>query len=121
MPVPVKIPSPLRPFAGGQSVLQIEATSVADLLAALASSHKELATRLPDVLTEVPVDVVYQSFTKRYFADVIVRGSGLFEFKAADAIHPKHRGQCIHYLFLFDLGHGKIVNVRTGRDQYRGL
>ena len=36
-----------------------------------------------------------------------------FEFKAAEAIHPKHRGQGIHYLFLFDLGHGKIVNVRN--------
>ncbi len=48
MPVPVKIPSPLRPFAGGQSVLQIEAASIADLLAALAGSHKELATRLTD-------------------------------------------------------------------------
>jgi molybdopterin synthase sulfur carrier subunit len=48
MPVPVKIPSPLRPFAGGQSVLQVEAASIADLLAALAASHKDLATRLTD-------------------------------------------------------------------------
>jgi molybdopterin synthase sulfur carrier subunit len=48
MPVPVKIPSPLRPFAGGESVLQVEATSVAGLLTSLASSHKELASRLTD-------------------------------------------------------------------------
>ena len=38
MPVPVKIPSPLRPFAGGQAVIQVEATSVEGLLAALAGN-----------------------------------------------------------------------------------
>jgi len=48
MSVPVKIPSPLRPFAGGQSVIQVEAANIAGLLAALADSHKELATRLTD-------------------------------------------------------------------------
>ena len=74
---------------------------------------KELAARMKGVLLEVFVDVVLGSFSKRYFADVIVHDGGLFEFKAADAIHPKHRGQTIHYLLLFDLAHGKIINVRT--------
>lgn len=74
---------------------------------------KELAARMNGVHLEVFVDVVHGSFTKRYFADVIVGDGGLFEFKAADAIHPKHRGQIIHYLLLFDLSRGKIINVRT--------
>ncbi len=74
---------------------------------------KELAARMKGVLLEVSVDVVHGSFSKRYFADAIVGDGGLFEFKAADAIHPKHRGQTIHYLLLFDLAHGKIINVRT--------
>lgn len=51
-------------------------------------------------------------------ADVIVRSCGLFEFKAGDAIHPKHRGQAIYYLLLFDLAHGKIVDVRTAQVEH---
>lgn len=74
---------------------------------------KELAARMKGVLLEVFVDVVHGTFSKRYFADVIVHDSGLFEFKAADAIQSKHRGQTIHYLLLFDLAHGKLINVRT--------
>lgn len=74
---------------------------------------KELAARMRGVLLEVFVDVVHGTFSKRYFADVIVHEGGLFEFKAADAIHPKHRGQTIHYLLLFGLAHGKVINVRT--------
>jgi GxxExxY protein len=74
---------------------------------------KELAARMKGVLLEAFVDVVHGSFTKRYFADVIICDGGLFEFKAAEAIHDKHRGQTIHYLLLFDLAHGKIINVRT--------
>ncbi len=79
---------------------------------------RELACRMSDTLVEVPVDVTHRSFVKRYFADVIVRRGGLFEFKAADAIHPRHRGQTINYLLLFDLGHAKIVNVRPERVQH---
>ena len=74
---------------------------------------KELAARMKGVLLEVFVDVVHGTFSKRYFADVIVHDGGLFEFKAADAIQSKHRGQTIHYLLLFDLAHGKLINVRT--------
>lgn len=74
---------------------------------------KELAARMKGVHLEVVVDVVHDTFSKRFFADVIVHDGGLFEFKAADSIHPKHRGQTIHYLLLFDLAHGKIVNVRA--------
>jgi GxxExxY protein len=79
---------------------------------------RELATRMKDVQLEVPVDVTHKTFSKHYQADVIVGGCGLFEFKAAEAIHPKHRGQTIHYLLLFDLPHGKIVNLRTEQVQH---
>ncbi len=48
MPIPVRIPSPLRPFADGQSVVELEAASVGELLDALGARHAELATRLRD-------------------------------------------------------------------------
>jgi len=74
---------------------------------------KELSNRMQGVALDVAVDVTYGTFTKRYFADVLVHDGGLFELKVADAIHPKHRAQAIHYLLLFDLAHGKVVNRRT--------
>jgi GxxExxY protein len=73
---------------------------------------KELVDRMDGVELEVPVTVTHDSFSKIYFVDALIRGSSLFEFKAADAIHPRHRGQTLNYLLLLDLGHGKVINVR---------
>ncbi|HBJ36942.1 MAG TPA: hypothetical protein DDZ51_19730 [Planctomycetaceae bacterium] len=61
---------------------------------------------------EVSVEVVHQTFRKTFFADVIASRSGLFEFKAAEAIHSRHRAQTTQYLLLFGLHHAKIINVR---------
>ena len=55
----------------------------------------------------------FGTFTKRYFLDVVFKGSGLFEFKASEAIVPRHRAQTLHYLLVAGLGHAKLVNVRT--------
>ncbi len=74
---------------------------------------RELADRMAGVAMEVSVEVIYGSFTKTLFADVIVTHSGLFEFKVVEAIHPEHRCQTIQYLLLFDLAHGKIINMQT--------
>lgn len=74
---------------------------------------RELAARMPGVALEVAVDVTYGTFSKRYFADVLVQDGGLFEFKTAEGIHPRHRAQTIHYLRLFGLAHGKLVNLRA--------
>jgi GxxExxY protein len=73
---------------------------------------KELVDRMDGVELEVPVTVTHDSFSKIYFVDALIRGSSLFEFKAADAIHPRHRGQTLNYLLLLELGHGKVINVR---------
>lgn len=48
MSIPVRIPSPLRPFAGGHKVVEVEGATVAEALAALAQSHAELDARLRD-------------------------------------------------------------------------
>lgn len=73
---------------------------------------RELSRRMAGLEIEVGVDVVYQTFRKSYFADVIANRSGLFEFKAAEAIHSRHRAQTTHYLLLFGLHHGKVINMR---------
>ena len=74
---------------------------------------KELADRMSGVDLEVEIAVSHGAFSKSYFADVLVNGSGLFEFKAADSLHPRHRGQTLNYLLLLDLAHAKVVNLRT--------
>lgn len=79
---------------------------------------REFATRMDGVLLETAVDVTHRSFTKRYFADALVHAGSLFEFKAAEAIHPRHTSQTIHYLLLFDLAHGKVINVRPEKVQH---
>lgn len=76
---------------------------------------RELADRIPGMELELPVTVTHGTFSKLYKLDVLAHKRGIFEFKAAEAIVPRHRGQTINYLLLFDLPHGKIINVRPER------
>ena len=46
MAVTVLIPTPLRPFVGGRQAVEVEATSVGELLARLAADHAELERHL---------------------------------------------------------------------------
>jgi len=73
---------------------------------------KELADRMPGIELEAPVTMVFGTFSKTYYLDVLVHRSGLFEFKATETIHPRHRSQTLTYLLLFDLAHGMIFNLR---------
>lgn len=73
---------------------------------------KELADRMSGVVLELEIIVTHDAFSKTYYVDVLINGSGLLEFKAADAIHPRHRGQTLNYLLLLDLAHGKVINMR---------
>lgn len=74
---------------------------------------RELARRMAGLELEVRIDVIHDSFTKTYFADAIAERTGLFEFKAAETIHPRHIAQATHYLLLLGLHHGKMINMRT--------
>jgi GxxExxY protein len=76
---------------------------------------RELASRMPGIELEVPVTVSHRDVSKLYSLDVLVHKRAIFEFKAAEAIVPRHRGQLINYLLLFDLPHGKVINVRPER------
>lgn len=76
---------------------------------------QELASRMPGLELELPVTVTYGSFWKVYRLDVLAYKRGIFEFKAAESIVARHRSQTINYLLLFDLPHGKIINIRPER------
>lgn len=73
---------------------------------------RELDARIRGVALEVPITVSFDGFSKIYYLDALVNTGGLFEFKAADVIHPRHRGQTINYLLLADLEHAKLINMR---------
>ena len=74
---------------------------------------RELARRLPGVELEVPVDVQFEPFHKRYFLDVLVVDCAVLEFKSVATLSDRHRSQLLQYLMLCDLPHGKLINVRT--------
>ena len=71
-----------------------------------------LATRMPNVILEVPIDVHFQSFHKQYLLDVLVADGAVFELKAVEQLTGRHRAQLLNYLLLCGLAHGKLINVR---------
>ena len=73
---------------------------------------RELAHCCPGVQLEVPIEVTHATFRKLQYIDVLAGGGGPFEFKAVDAITPRHPAQLLHYMLLAELGHGKLVNLR---------
>lgn len=76
--------------------------------------QEELVRRLgPSAAVQVPVHVCHGTFEKTYFLDFLVADGMVLELKAVEALHARHRAQLLNYLFLLDLGHGKLVNLRT--------
>jgi GxxExxY protein len=74
--------------------------------------RQALALRRNDVLLEEPIVVSHGTFKKEYFLDMLVGLGGIVEFKAAEAISPRHRSQLMNYLMLSGLSHGMLINVR---------
>lgn len=74
--------------------------------------RQALALRRNDVLLEEPIVVSHGTFEKEYFLDVLVGPGGIVEFKAAEAVTPRHRSQLLNYLMLSSLSHGMLINVR---------
>lgn len=81
--------------------------------------QRELVLRIPDAQREVPVDARFCDFCKTYYLDMLVGGGALFEFKAVECLAKRHERQLMHYLFLTDLPHGKLVNLRPQRVGHR--
>ncbi|MDZ7302216.1 MAG: GxxExxY protein [candidate division KSB1 bacterium] len=79
--------------------------------------RNELANRcrkagLGNVEIEVPVIVSYRDFVKEYAVDMLVDDSIVYELKTVNKLSSEHERQTLHYLFLFGLQHGKLINFR---------
>ena len=77
----------------------------------------ELIQRLPEHMAKSLIEVSFDSFSKRYYLDLLVAGA-IFELKTVEAIVPRHRAQLLNYLLLTDSAHGKLVNMRPQRIQH---
>jgi GxxExxY protein len=76
--------------------------------------QQELARRLgPSAASQVPLYLVHRSFRKTYFLDIVADEGVILELKAAEALNDRHRAQLVNYLFLLELSHGKLINVRS--------
>jgi len=71
----------------------------------------ELAHRLPGLELELPIAIAHGTFSTKYFLDGLI-GGGAFEFKTAETLTNRHRGQLYNYLLMLDLAHAKLVNLR---------
>lgn len=81
--------------------------------------YKQLiARRFGGVELEVPVLVSWDGFEKRYWLDMLVRGTALFEWKAVETLAAEHRAQLLNYLLLCDLPKGKLANLRPERIEH---
>jgi len=80
--------------------------------------QREVALRLPDAQREVPIEVRFDDFRKTYFLDLLVGGGVIVEMKAVEALAERHKRQLMHYLFLTDLPHGKVVNLRPAHVEH---
>src|ERR1041384_3304128 len=80
---------------------------------------RELAHRHPGVQLEFPIEVTHGTFRKLQYIDVLVDGRGPFEFKAVEAITPRHLAQLLHYMLLAELRHGKLVNLRKASAEHQ--
>jgi GxxExxY protein len=67
---------------------------------------------------EIPIDVHFGTFRKRYYLDMLVHGTAAFEWKAAERLAPEHRAQLLNYLMLCDLPRGKLINVGSERVEH---
>lgn len=74
--------------------------------------HAEIARRLQGGRTQVEIAVLFETFRKVYYLDLLYEDGAVFELKAVDALVDRHRAQELNYLLLLDLPHGKLVNLR---------
>ena len=102
------------------------ATVSYDVMAEIFALHNELghlfdekvykhalANRIVDLQTEVEIRVSFRDFCKSHFMDALASSGAVFELKAVDALHHRHRSQLLNYLLLTEMRHGKLVNLRA--------
>lgn len=79
--------------------------------------ERKLAVRLLShglniVATQVPVEVVFEKFSKTYRLDLVANRM-IYELKTVECFTPAHEAQCIHYSILTGATLVKLINFRS--------
>jgi len=78
----------------------------------------EVARRLGCCRTEVMFQISFDSFRKPYYLDLLFRDGAVFELKCASKVVQRHRAQLLNYLYILEMPHGKLVNLRADSVQH---
>jgi GxxExxY protein len=82
-------------------------------------SSRLKASGLSTVISELPVQVRLRDFTKTYYLDLVVQNAFVTELKVLESLVRSCEGQLLNYLFLVNVPHGKLINMRTPSVIYR--
>lgn len=72
-----------------------------------------------DSARELRVWVRHGSFKKEYKIDLVFSHGVIFEAKAVEHLAPAHEAQTLNYLLLTGTHHGKLINLRPERVEWR--
>jgi len=72
-----------------------------------------------NVKIEAPISVSHKDFYKKYYVDLLVEDSIVYELKTANRLTSEHEKQTLNYLFLLGLHHGKLINFKPKSVQKR--
>ncbi len=67
---------------------------------------------------EIEICVKHKDFFKKYYLDLLIKNSCIYEIKAVDKLTGIHKKQLINYLLLSNISHGKLINFRTSSAEY---
>ena len=71
--------------------------------------------------SEVRISVAHETFRKDYRVDLLFNSALMLEAKAREALCPADRAQGLNYLFLTEMNHGRLVNLRPERVEHEFL
>jgi GxxExxY protein len=69
-------------------------------------------------LREVQISLIHEAFRKLYYIDLLIESSVPVETKTNDMLVPANTAQTLNYLYLADLNHGTLLNLRPAMVQH---
>jgi len=80
--------------------------------------NKALTEMIPGSHREVEISVLHKDYTKKYYLDILIENSVIYELKTVTKLNSIHRLQLLNYLFLTNSNHGKLINFRPASVEY---
>lgn len=77
-----------------------------------------LKLRYPGIELDVPVEVSFDGFQKKYWLDTLVEGGAVFDLKSVEFLTNRHRSLLMQSLMLADLAHAKLINFHAERVEH---